>query len=430
MKNIIKYICTALILLSVAGCNPYETYPDGRPDLEHVYYVSNVKTGSGLNFDLQYEFIADGPSRFLNRLHTNPSPPVLQEWVYSEDRKVTMPVRLRFISERVRSYDVVTYHWIESRTGDLKDGIDYEVLAENGTRLTLTNGAFSLTWPQAKKAEQSIKIRRLSSALGELRVQTLERAKQTFPTATLPEDIDRNAIEQHINNQTSEYTVKGLWHDYKYPVIIRFINPITVTANGLGSLKVGQAVSGASIVYTLNDAYSYATGVTAADFAVSGLPDGLTAAAATRTSATVVTVAITGTPATLTTATTTITRPSTIPQTNVPNASSALAVSGTLTASIVAKGDGAAVSVPTVNGTPTQTSITVNAVTMTPATTGQLAEYAITETTTAPTGGWQLSETFNGLTAGTSYYVWARSASNANYNAGTAQRSVVINTEP
>ena len=97
----------------------------------------------------------------------------------------------------------------------------------------------------------------------------------------------------------------------------------------------------------------------------------------------------------------------------------------------VAKSDGAIVSTPTVDGTPTQTSITVNTVTLTPAANGQLAEYAITTSTstTLPTGlTWQNGTLFSGLTAGTTYYVWVRSAETTNYDAGTAQRSAGITT--
>ena len=372
MKNIIKCISVALVLLSLASCEPYETYPEGDPALEHVYYVSNVKTGVGTNFYNIHEIAADGIARMENRLHFNPIPAgvFLWELVTSQEQSVTCPVRLRFISERVRSYDAVTYFWIES--GDcfsgavratlgiptavdrgagnpnplytwtavpnrLQDGRDFEVLTESGTKITPNaNGAYTLTWPQAKKQEQSIKIRRISDTPGEIRVQMLERSKLTFPNASLPDDFDRNALDEHINNQTSEYTVRGLWHDYKYPTIIQFRSAITATSTGLGSLRVGQAVSGANVVFTLYGNYTYATSIIEADFTISGLPEGLTAGTATRTSATVVTVPITGTPTVATTVATPITIPSTVTQANVPNFSKTVTVLGPVSASIVA----------------------------------------------------------------------------------------------
>ncbi|WP_461257686.1 SUMF1/EgtB/PvdO family nonheme iron enzyme [Treponema sp. R80B11-R83G3] len=95
---------------------------------------------------------------------------------------------------------------------------------------------------------------------------------------------------------------------------------------------------------------------------------------------------------------------------------------------VIAKGAGAAVGAPTVSGSPTSSSITVNAVNLaTP--TGQSIEYAIsTSNSTTPESGWQSGTTFSGLTSGTTYYVYARSASNDNYNAGTASVSAAIAT--
>ncbi|MDR1804315.1 MAG: right-handed parallel beta-helix repeat-containing protein [Treponema sp.] len=56
--------------------------------------------------------------------------------------------------------------------------------------------------------------------------------------------------------------------------------------------------------------------------------------------------------------------------------------------------------------------------------TGQIAEYAVSKNSTAPTGGWQRGLEFTDLDASTVYYVWARSGARvtaaANYNPGTA----------
>ena len=70
---------------------------------------------------------------------------------------------------------------------------------------------------------------------------------------------------------------------------------VTVTAVNLGELKVNVPVTNASIVYTFNNR-TLVTAITPADFAVSGLPPGLVAGTAVRTSDTVVTIPITGTP--------------------------------------------------------------------------------------------------------------------------------------
>jgi len=93
------------------------------------------------------------------------------------------------------------------------------------------------------------------------------------------------------------------------------------------------------------------------------------------------------------------------------------------------KAAGAAVSVPTVNDSPTTGSITVNAVSLQTAT-GQDIEYAISTTnSSAPESGWEINKTtFTGLIANTTYYVYARSVSNENYDAGTPSVSAGITT--
>ena len=203
---------------------------------------------------------------------------------------------------------------------------------------------------------------------------------------------------------------------------------ITVTSTGLTGLKVGQTVSG-SITYTLTNG-TYAATINSGNFAVSNLPAGLSIGTTTRTSNTVVTVTITGTPTTYNASTTTVTLPTSIPQANVTGAAGPITPTGTVTASAVAKGDGAAVSgPPTVNGTPTASSITVNAVTVPTNPGSQTVEYAISTTSgTTPTSGWQASTTFSPLTASTTYYIYARTAANTDYNAGAAQESAGIAT--
>ncbi|GHT60952.1 hypothetical protein FACS1894109_19130 [Spirochaetia bacterium] len=95
------------------------------------------------------------------------------------------------------------------------------------------------------------------------------------------------------------------------------------------------------------------------------------------------------------------------------------------------KATGAAVSGgPIVSGTPTTSSITVNAVTVPSNPGSQTVEYAISTVATGITiETWQGGTTFNsGLSAGTPYYVYARTKADTNYDAGTAQRSAAIST--
>jgi len=90
------------------------------------------------------------------------------------------------------------------------------------------------------------------------------------------------------------------------------------------------------------------------------------------------------------------------------------------------KQDGAALAGPvTVSGI-TPSGVTID--TVTAPGNGQTVEYAVSTDTNAPVGGWQDSNVITGLTASTSYYAWARSKSNALYNAGVAIRSAATFT--
>jgi endo-1,4-beta-D-glucanase Y len=69
----------------------------------------------------------------------------------------------------------------------------------------------------------------------------------------------------------------------------------------------------------------------------------------------------------------------------------------------------------------TSTGVTVNTLTVAAPNSGnQTVEYARSSSATVPATGWQDGTTFNGLTANTNYYFFARAKANDNYQAGTA----------
>ena len=89
---------------------------------------------------------------------------------------------------------------------------------------------------------------------------------------------------------------------------------------------------------------------------------------------------------------------------------------------------GAAVSAPSGTSSVTINSITLIPVTPTPAN-GQTVEYARSDSPTpAPTTGWQSSTAFTGLSVGTTYYFFARSAQNNDYNAGAVSAGYEVST--
>jgi len=208
MKKIVNYICVALFLLSVTSCAIHDNWPDGDPALEHVYYVSVVKNFN-LSIDrLDYEIDTDGVAR---RRYVSTAAPTTSPWEYSNENMVSNLIPIRFISERVRKYDVTTYFWIDET--DLTAG-DYSVLTENGTALTPdAQGRYSLAWPQAKKGIQNLKIRRNTSNTGSIRLNMLDRSR------FVNNNFDRDNLDTFINNQTNDYQVNGLYFDYNMIVI-------------------------------------------------------------------------------------------------------------------------------------------------------------------------------------------------------------------
>ncbi|GHU78890.1 hypothetical protein FACS1894145_1870 [Bacteroidia bacterium] len=195
MKKIL-FICATLFLFCMTGCEKDNIWGDGLPEMEHVYYIGFLKTN--VNADaLNYEIAADGSARW--RINTG-------TWNNTSEVNVSSPIPLQFHSERVRSYDAVTYFWVTNNGSDLKAGTDYSVMTESGAAITPDGqGAYSVTWSQAKKGVQNIKIKRLSSAKGTLRVNVLDPAKGT-PNAS--------DITTTVNNHTNEYEIRGLTFDF------------------------------------------------------------------------------------------------------------------------------------------------------------------------------------------------------------------------
>ena len=228
MKNIVKLICAAIILLPFSGCNPYNTWGDGLPELEHTYYVGFCKwTNQGAEDDLQYSIAADGTAKYLNRQQYNNSGSggamgQTSDWVVTgaSGTFVTANIPFRFESQRVRSYDVVTYFWIEEINNALTTA-DYTVLSENGSPITRNaDGSYSLTWPQAKKAEQNIKIKRNTAKTGRIRVVTLERSRFKNADGTTAAIPNRGILDHLLNSQTDQYTVRGFYFDYSAITVV------------------------------------------------------------------------------------------------------------------------------------------------------------------------------------------------------------------
>ena len=92
----------------------------------------------------------------------------------------------------------------------------------------------------------------------------------------------------------------------------------------------------------------------------------------------------------------------------------------------VAKAEGSLVETPIDDEVGTTT---ISIYPISPPSTGQSVEYAIDLTNVTPNSGWQFETLFEGLTENTTYFIFARSAENENYNAGAASEPLEVKTE-
>ena len=104
------------------------------------------------------------------------------------------------------------------------------------------------------------------------------------------------------------------------------------------------------------------------------------------------------------------------------------AVTSSIVTVTVSRASGAAVTAPTLVGTPTANSVTMETSITSPNPGNQTVEFARSTTNTVPADGWQSNGTFTGLEEYTQYYFFARTAVNATHDAGTPSAGTAIRT--
>ncbi len=180
MKKIL-FVAISLFCMLLTGCEK-DHWGDSDPALEHVYFVG-IRDLVGLNNNAVAVSVAQGD---------------------------TTSVPLQFFSERVRSYDVVTYYYVG---GSLQRGVNYEITDQNGNILTPdANGAFALTWPKAVKGVQRVYIKTKSAGKGSFTILT------SNPNAATP--ITSADVSTTVNNKTDQYEVRTFSQNYKATVNI------------------------------------------------------------------------------------------------------------------------------------------------------------------------------------------------------------------
>ncbi len=174
--------------LSVIGCFILtscgdDAWGNGDPAMENIYYVGFEDWG-----------------QFKNDV------------TFNVKQGETIGIPVQFWCEFIRPYDVVTYYYV---AGDLVRGTDYEIVDANGNALSPDeNGAFSLTWEQAKKGVQNVYIKALNGNTGSFYVQTFN------PDSDV--ELTNQDVSTTINNVTNDYEVRIFTQNYR--VIVNVIN--------------------------------------------------------------------------------------------------------------------------------------------------------------------------------------------------------------
>jgi hypothetical protein len=202
---------TALVAIVVAtGCEKDNIWGDGDPAMEHIYYVGFFKSTPGSTttvFSDYYicEIESDGAARW-GLLNDNGKTygTTARGWVTSAEAN-TVQVEIQLHSERVRSYDAVSYFWIVNDAANatpLVAGTDYTVSFEGQTLTPDGAGTYSLTWAQTKKGVKAVKVTRNTAATGLLYVNLLN------PDITgAPSSMD---LTTTVNHHADEYEIRGL----------------------------------------------------------------------------------------------------------------------------------------------------------------------------------------------------------------------------
>lgn len=169
MKSL-KYIFFLLPLVIVFACEKRDYNNHGLPEYENHYYAAYIPNTNSLT-------------------------------TVQRNQTTLLKFPVQFYSAYVRDYDAIAYYGpiTTGITNPAVLGQDYSIVDKNGNVITADNqGRYSITFPQAKRATDTIYMKLLNSAIaGTRRVEiqlmdnkTTQYEVDTFSTAyTRPVDI-------------------------------------------------------------------------------------------------------------------------------------------------------------------------------------------------------------------------------------------------
>lgn len=187
LLNKLTLISVFAISCLLAACsNDHDEWENGDPAMAHIYYYCFEQWGG----------IPGG-----------------NDISYSVTQGETIAIPTQFYSSFTRTYSPEVYYYTSPnpKAEELVCGTDYVVVDKDGNTLTPdASGAYTMTWPNAKKGVQNIYIKTLNGKKGSFRVLTFDPAKKMDVT-----DVSTTSIIK-----TTEYEVRAFSENYFVTVSI------------------------------------------------------------------------------------------------------------------------------------------------------------------------------------------------------------------
>lgn len=187
LLNKLTLISVFAISCLLAACsNDHDEWENGDPAMAHIYYYCFEQWGG----------IPGG-----------------NDISYSVTQGETIAIPTQFYSSFTRTYSPEVYYYTSPnpKAEELVCGTDYVVVDKDGNTLTPdASGAYTMTWPNAKKGVQNIYIKTLNGKKGSFRVLTFDPAKKMDVT-----DVSTTSIIK-----TDEYEVRAFSENYFVTVSI------------------------------------------------------------------------------------------------------------------------------------------------------------------------------------------------------------------
>lgn len=187
LLNKLTLISVFAISCLLAACsNDHDEWENGDPAMAHIYYYCFEQWGG----------IPGG-----------------NDISYSVTQGETIAIPTQFYSSFTRKYTPEVYYYTSPnpKAEELVCGTDYVVVDKDGNTLTPdASGAYTMTWPNAKKGVQNIYIKTLNGKKGSFRVLTFDPAKKMDVT-----DVSTTSIIK-----TTEYEVRAFSENYFVTVSI------------------------------------------------------------------------------------------------------------------------------------------------------------------------------------------------------------------